>query len=274
MVLLSASFEAARAESRRVPWNTWLQIAGPVLAVVFAGVSIAFREGLPGAIGQAIAGAAIHAGFLAVGWVLIGGPRSDWRGPALRLAGIVVVASLVSRLGGWAPFAYLLVPIALLAEANARADFRACGFVWPDLRAAALGLAGGLFLGLHLLVTSSLTFGHLVRVDSASTYWAAAAYDLGVSAPTAEWLFRGAVFSTAWRCWAFAPAVALSTGLAVLRYVLDPNLPGSPEVWVGAALYTGLIGVAACALRAQSGSLLPGYLMTATFFLAYRALGH
>jgi hypothetical protein len=32
--------------------------------------------------------------------------------------------------------------------------------------------------------------------------------------------------------------------------------------------------VAACALRAWSQSLLPGYLATLTFFLAYRALGH
>ena len=60
----------------------------------------------------------------------------------------------------------------------------------------------------------------------------------------------------------------------MLRYVLDPILPAAPEVWLGAALYTGLLGVAACALRAWSQSLLPGYLATVTFFLAYRALGH
>jgi hypothetical protein len=96
----------------------------------------------------------------------------------------------------------------------------------------------------------------------------------GNQALTAEWLFRGALFSTAWRRWAFAPAVGLSSGLAVLRYVLDPYLPSAPEVWLGAALYTGLIGMAACALRAWSQSLLPGYLATLAFFLAYRALGH
>ena len=155
-----------------------------------------------------------------------------------------------------------------------RAEFAAAGLAWPTLRAAALGLAVGAFLGIHLLITSSLTFGYLVRIDAAGAYWAAAAYDVGISALTAEWLFRGALFSTAWRRWAFAPAVGFSTGLAVLRYVLDPTLPAAPEVWLGAALYTGLLGVAACALRAWSQSLLPGYLATVTFFLAYRALGH
>jgi hypothetical protein len=164
--------------------------------------------------------------------------------------------------------------VAVCVESRGRGEFAAAGLAWPTLRAAFLGLAGGAFLGIHLLITASLTFGYLVRFDAAGEYWAAAAYDVGISALTAEWLFRGALFSTAWRRWAFVPAVGFSTVLVVLRYVLDPTLPAAPEVWLGAALYGGLLGVAACALRAWSQSLLPGYLATVTFFLAYRALGH
>lgn len=274
MVLLTAPFDRARAATRPVPWGAGLQITVAALAVVLAGLALETRGGASGSIGRILAGAAVHAGFLGLGWVLIAGGRSGWSGPVLRLAALVVAASLLSRLGAWGPLAYLAVPVAVCAEARGRAEFTAAGLAWPTLRAAALGLAGGAFLGIHLLITSSLTFGYLVRIDTAGAYWAAAAYDVGISALTAEWLFRGALFSTIWRWWAFAPAVGFSTALAVLRYVLDPNLPAAPEVWLGAALYSGLLGVAACALRAWSQSLLPGYLATLTFFLAYRALGH
>ena len=274
MVLLTAPFDRARAATLPVPWGAGLQIAVAALAVVLAGLALETRGGASGSIGRTLAGAAVHAGFLGLGWVLIAGGRAGWSGPVLRLAALVVAAALLSRLGAWGPLAYLAVPVAVRAEARGRAEFTAAGLAWPTLRAAALGLAGGAFLGIHLLVTSSLTFGYLVRIDTAGAYLSAAAYDVGISALTAEWLFRGALFSTTWRRWAFAPAAGFSTALAVLRYVLDPNLPAAPEVWLGAALYTGLLGVAACALRAWSQSLLPGYLATVAFFLAYRALGH
>ena len=273
-MLLTAPFDRARAPALPVPWGAGLQIAAAALAIVLAGFALETRGGPSGSIGRTLAGAAVHAGFLGLGWVLITGGRSDWKAPVLRLAAFVVAASLVSRLGAWGPLAYLAVPVAVWAAAGGRPEFAAAGLVWPTARAAALGLAGGIFLGIHLLITSSLTFGYLVRIDAARAYWGAAAYDVGISALTAEWLFRGALFSTAWRRWAFAPAVGVSTGLAVLRYVLDPILPPASEVWLGAAFYTGLLGVAACALRAWSQSLLPGYLATVTFFLAYRSLGH
>jgi hypothetical protein len=274
MVLLTARFDRARAATFPTPWRAGLQIAVAALGVVLAGLALETRGGVSGSIGRTLAGAAVHAGFLGLGWVLIAGGRAGWGGPVLRLAALVVAVSLVSRLGAWGPLAYLAVPVAVCAEAGGRAEFAAAGLAWPSPRAAALGLAGGTFLGLHLLITSSLTFGYPVRIEAAGTYWAAAAYDVGISALTAEWLFRGALFSTIWRRWTFAPAVGLSSALVVLRYVLDPNLPAAPEVWLGAALYTGLIGVMACALRAWSQSLLPGYLATLIFFLAYRALGH
>ncbi len=239
MVLLTAPFDRARAAALPVPWGAGLQVALAALAVALAGFALETRGGASGSVGRALAGAAPHAAFLGLGWVLIAGGHAGWKGPVLRVAALVVAASVVSRLGAWGPLAYLAVPVAVWAEARGRAEFAAAGLVWPTARAAALGLAGGMFLGIHLLITSSLTFGYLVRIDAARAYWGAAAYDVGISALTAEWLFRGALFSTAWRRWAFAPAVGVSTGLAVLRYVLDPILPPGPEVWLGAAFYTG-----------------------------------
>jgi hypothetical protein len=273
MVLLTAPFDRTEAAGPPVPWRAGLQIAVAALTVVLAGCAFEIHGGASGWIGRALAGAAVHAGFIGFGWVLISGGGAGWHEPVLRLAALVVVASIVSRLGAWGPCAYLAVPVALCAEAGGRAEFAGAGVTWPQWRAAALGLAGGAFLGIHLLITSSLTFGYLVRIDATSAYWAAAAYDVGLSAVTAEWLFRGALFSAAWRRWAFAPAAAFSSGLAVLRYLLDPTLPAATEAWLGAVLYTGLLGGGACALRAWSQSLLPGYLGTLAFFLAYRALG-
>ena len=70
----------------------------------------------------------------------------------------------------------------------------------------------------------------------------------------------------------FWPAAALATGLSLLRYLLDPALPHAVEARVGAVFYLGLVGLIACALRAWSGSLVPGYLAALGFFAAYRTL--
>ena len=134
------------------------------------------------------------------------------------------------------------------------------------------GLAAGAFLGVHLLVSASMTLGFSVRVASLSRYLAAVAYDVGANALTAEWLFRGALFSHWWRKWEFWPAAGMSTAVAVARYLLDPALPLAIEVRAGAIFYMLLLGLSACALRAASGSLAPGYLATAVFFAAYRML--
>jgi hypothetical protein len=70
----------------------------------------------------------------------------------------------------------------------------------------------------------------------------------------------------------FWPAALASTGLSLVRYLLDPALPASAEVRVGAVFYLGVIGLVACAFRARSGSLVPGYLAALAFFAAYRML--
>jgi len=271
-VLLGAPFDCARPPASLLPWTASLQVAVATVGLVALSLSIGLAPGVGASIGSSLPGALVHAGFIAFGWAIAHDGRPGWRGPALRLGMVVVAVSLASGTGGWAPLAYLAVPVALIAELRRRGDLRSIGIAWPPVRGALVGLAVGAFLGVHLLVAASRTFGHGVRVDAPGAYLGAIAYDVGLSALTAEWLFRGALFSRWWRQWPFGTAAALSVGCAVLRYVLDPNLPPAVEMRLGAAFYTGLLGWTACSLRAWSGSLLPGYLATATFFLAYRAL--
>lgn len=274
MRLLDVPFDRARAPARPLAWPAGLEVTAATLALIVAGLALERAGGPLGSFWRAMTGAAAHAGLLGLGWIVVDGHGPGWRAPVLRLGGVLVVAFLASRTAAWGPLAYLAVPVALLVDAGRRREFAQIGFTWPRPRAAALGLGAGAFLGIHLLATASLTLGYAVRLEASRDYLAAVAYDVCVNAVTSEWLFRGAVFSWSWRRWAFAPAAALSTGLAVLRYALDPNLPSAVEVWLGAGFYTGVLGVGACALRAWSGSLVPGYLATAAFFLAYRALGH
>lgn len=270
MLLLTAPFDPSRAAASPFPWPAAVEIAAGTLTVLAAGLALE-RAGNP--FGSALGGGAVHAGFLALGWALVEG-SPHWRPPALRLAAVVLAASLASRIARVGALAYLLVPVALMFEAARRPVVARIGFVWPRWAAAAVGLGAGIVLSAHLLLASSLTLGYTVRLEAPGHYVAAIAYDAGLSAVTAEWLFRGALFSRLWRSWAFGPAAALSTALVVIRYVLDANLSSAVEVWLGAVFYTGLLGVTACALRAWSGSLLPGYVATLVFFLGYRALGH
>jgi len=126
--------------------------------------------------------------------------------------------------------------------------------------------------GDHLLIAASLTLGYTASVPSLGGYLAGVAYDVGANALSVEWLFHGALFSALWRRWTFWPAAAISTGAGLLRYLVDPTFPTAPEAAAGAVFYLTILGLASCALRAWSGSVLPGYLATLVFFAAYRAL--
>ena len=57
-----------------------------------------------------------------------------------------------------------------------------------------------------------------------------------------------------------------------MRYLSDPLLPGQIEVVVGALFYLTILGLVNCWLLWWSGSVVPGLLASALFFLAYRAL--
>jgi hypothetical protein len=274
MRLLTGPLETgrtARAPSVARP----LGLVAAVTALA-AGAALALEStsGAAGGMGHAFASASVHAGFLAAGWVIALDGRRGWKGPALRGAAALILASLTARLSPAGAFAYLLVPFVLAHDAERWSGLLGrIGWRLPGQpRAILLGATAGAFLGLHLLITARMTLGYAASVPDAGIYLAALAYDVGASALTAEWLFRGAIFSTLWWRWSFWPAAAVSTGCALVRYLLDPSLPRAIEAVAGAAFYLALLGLTSCALRAWSGSLLPGYAATVVFFAAYRML--
>jgi hypothetical protein len=223
-------------------------------------------------LGRGIASGAVHSVFLFAGWMIAGG-SSACLAPVVHAAVILCLASITTAFTAWGALLYLVPPVILAYQGNRHGALRGIGLtVTAGVRSIALGLATGTFLGVHLLISASLTFGYVVRVSSIGPYLAAVAYDVGANALTAEWFFRGAVFSHWWQRWEFWPAAGLATALAVGRYLADPALPQTIEVRTGAVFYVALLGFTACALRARAGSLLPGYLATVTFFAAYRML--
>ena len=272
MALLSAPFDpraARRVESVR---RSAILAVSATLALMATGLAMGMPGGGLHDIGQGVASAAVHGGFLAAGWI-IALQRSAWLAPMIRSGAALLLASVTSRFSEWGALLYVLSPVLLVREGLRHSAVRGIGVSAPaGLRHVALGLAAGTFLGVHLLISASLTYGYAVRVGSLGQYLAAVAYDVGANALTAEWLFRGALFSRWWQRWEFWPAAGLSTALAVARYLLDPALPPPIEARAGAVFYIALLGFSACALRAGSGSLLPGYVAAVVFFAAYRML--
>lgn len=274
MVLLQTRFEPRPpAAAPALVGPASLLVMAAALALIALGSLGELAGGRLALLGQGLASAGVHAGFVSLGWLIArqGGP--GWQRPSLRFTLALVIASVASRVHAPAALLYLLPLGVLLRDAYRCRTLRAIGVNLPaDLRPIGLGIATGGFLGIHLLISASMTFGYGVRIESLAGYLGAIAYDVGANAVSAEWLFRGALFSRWWRRWRFWPAAALSTLLALGRYLFDPILPHTLEVWAGAVFYIGLLGLSACALRAWSGSLLPGYLATVVFFAAYRTL--
>ena len=274
MTPLTGPFETERAA--RAASIVWPLAGVAATAVLGAGAGLAAEAGFgaAGGMGHSLASASAQAGFLAAGWVVALDGREGWRGPALRGAATLVLAALAARLSPAGALAYLLVPLVHARAAGAwRRNLEWVGWRLPCApRSILLGAAAGTFLGLHLIITASLTLGYAVAVHDVGRYLAALAYDVGVNALTAEWLFRGAIFSALWRRWSFWPAAMVSTACALVRYLLDPALPQAIEAMAGATFYLSLLGLACCALRAWSGSLVPGYFATVAFFVAYRTL--
>jgi hypothetical protein len=272
MVLLTAPFDPNRTRrALRLP-RTGLLASIASLALLSAGVAMGYAGGAVQVLGRGIASGAVHSAFLFAGWMIAGG-SSTCLAPVVYAAAILCLASITTAFTAWGALLYLLPPVILAYQGFRYANLRGIGLtVAAGLRSTALGLATGTFLGVHLLISASQTFGYAVRVSSIGAYLATVAYDVGANALTAEWLFRGAVFSHWWQRWEFWPAAGLATALAVGRYLADPALPQAIEVRTGAVFYLALLGLTACALRARAGSLLPGYLATVVFFAAYRML--
>lgn len=271
MLLLSARFEPAAGGRPRPPLAPFLQVAITAAWLVAFGLAVeVLRPGWAG-MGHGLATGAVHAGLIAMGWLVATAATPGWRGPVARLAVAAVLTSIVARGGTWGPLALLLVPAVLIYETRGLPSMRAIGISGARPIHLIAGLAAGGFLGLHLLITASLTFGYRVH-SSAAAYASALAYDVGANVLSAEWLFRGALFTACWRRTSFWPAALATTSLGVVRYLLDPALPAASEARAGAIFYLVLAGLTACALRAWSGSLLPGYLTGLAFFVAYRTL--
>ena len=140
------------------------------------------------------------------------------------------------------------------------------------LRPVVVGGAIGVLLGGHLLFSASQTLGYPPRGGGWPPLLVLWAYDVGARGISAECFFRGALFNRLQRRWSFSAAAALATALAVVRYLVDPFLPGQVEVMVGALFYLTILGAVDCWLLWWSGSLVPGLLASVLFFFAYRAL--
>lgn len=271
MDLLSRAFDANRAPRLPLPWAPLARLALVAVAALALGEWIWLHDGGLQPFGRAAGTAAVHGSLVAAAATIASG-GGLWR-PAIRVAAAILVAAAATRVTPWGALAYLLPPVILIREGRRVPALRALGLIVPGLQSILVGLAAGVFLGIHLLVSGSLTFGYTVRPSSLGGYLSAVAYDVGASALSAECFFRGAVLTAWWGRAAFGWAAAGSTALALIRYLLDPAMPRTLEALAGAIFYLGLLGVSACALRAWSGSLLPGYLATLGFFSAYRLLG-
>lgn len=273
MHLLSARFDAQasrRGASLGIPVA---QISGVFVILLALGEGLQLGARPLVAVGSGVLGGAIQACLMALAWALALDGRPAWRAPAIRLGSALLLAAIGSRFTGWAALLYLVIPGLFVREAARHKALRSIGVGAPESPMhALLGLIGGAFLGVHLLVSASLTLGYGVRLEGLRRYLLAAAYDAGANGLTAECLFRGALFSRWWRRRDFWSAATLSTAMAAARYLLDPALPAVLEMRAGAVFYTALLGFGACALRAASGSLLPGYLATLSFFAFYRLL--
>src|SRR6266542_4192696 len=182
MLLLSARFEPSRSTpASSVATACWLAAAGGI-TLTTAALTVDLTQGLPNRLGWAAAGAAVHATFFALGWILATEGAPGWRRPALAVAAALLSASIAGRLSPLGALAYTLVPPLVVFLAGNRVEFGRMGVTWPHgLRSVAAGVGVGGFLGFHLLLSSSLTFGYAVRLASLAETVAAIAYSVGGS---------------------------------------------------------------------------------------------
>jgi len=235
--------------------------------------ALVFEGWLPQVALRVSASTAAYGGMLAtaLGWAAAGRARSPG-GPepatAVLLIGIGALASAVNPLGA---ALYLATP-AWMAVGAARGRLVGLGLGTPvTARTVVLGLLAGAFLGAHLLVCASLTFDYRVRMDVGHVA-GAVAIDAGAQVLATECLFRGALLNRLLRERSFAVSAAWSTALYLVRYLVDPLLPGAIEIVVGMLFYVSLLGVTTAWLFWRSGSLIPGGLAAFLFCVAYRLL--
>lgn len=196
----------------------------------------------------------------------------------VRLGSRVVVVALLglaaslAGLGAFGPLAYL-GPLLWIVWLARRGQLARLGLGTPvPPRGVLMGALAGVFLACHLLVSASRTLGVHVRLDRIPEVLAAVGYDVGANVLAAECFFRGALFTRVQRRGSFASAAALSTAAYILRYLVDPLLPKTVGLVVGAVFYLALLGALNCWLLWWSESLVPGLVSALLFFVAYRTL--
>jgi hypothetical protein len=189
---------------------------------------------------------------------------------ATALIGLAAAAAAAGAVGA---IAYVAPALWVIWLAR-RGRLTALG-LGPHVTARGLiaGTLAGAALAAHLLVAVSRTHGVQVHLDRVAALVGAVAYDAGANVLAAECFFRGALFNQAQRRWSFATAAALSTTGYVVRYLVDPLLPKSADLIVGAMFYLALLGAINCWLLWWSQSLVPGLLSALVFFAVYRTLG-
>ncbi len=212
---------------------------------------------------------AAHGALLAtaLAWARAGVASSS---VAVSLIGLAAATAQISPLGALA----YLGPGLWVGSLAARGRLTSLGLgtaVSPGRVAA--GVLVGAGLSSHLLVSASRTLGLHVRLDQALEVLVAIGYDVGANVLAGECFFRGALFRRAERRWSFAAASTVATSAYVLRYLVDPLLPKSVELMIGAVFYLALLGAINCWLLSWSGSLVPGLASASIFFAAYRTLG-
>lgn len=217
---------------------------------------------------------ATHGGLLAVA-LAWGAADSGVRLPpraALVTIALIGTGATAATLDERAAIALLAAP-AWLAILACRGQLVGLG-LGPGipLRPIVVGGAIGALVGGHLLFSASQTLGYPMRAGGWPPLLVLWAYDVGARVISVECFFRGALFNRLQRRWSFGTAAALATALTVVRYLVDPVVPGQVEVMVGALFYVTFLGAANCWLLWWSGSLVPGLLASALFLFTYRAL--
>lgn len=208
---------------------------------------------------------------MALGWAGADGvPAWNPGGATVGLVALLALAATATAVDPRGALAYLAVPLGLVPLA-ARGRLVPLGVVRPVPAAALpIGLAAGAALGGHLLLSAALARRYPVRDDG--LYLAALAYDLGANVLWGEGFFRGALFNRVQRRASFAAAATLSTAACLARYLIDPLLPKTVDVVIGAVVYLTLLSMANAWLLWWSGSLLPALASAFVFFAAYRLL--
>lgn len=236
--------------------------------------ALAATEWLPATVLRVASITVAHGGLLAVAitWGAADAgvrlpPRAPW-----MVIGLVGVGATATAFDPRAAVVSLATPVWLAVLAR-RGWLVGLG-LHPrvQLRPILVGAALGAVLGGHVLYSASQTLGHPLRAEGWLLVLALWAYDIGANILSAECFFRGALFNRLQRRWSFAAAAVVATAAVLLRYLVDPLLPGHVEVLAGALFYMSILGAANCRLLWFSGSLVPGLVSSLLFFLAYRLL--